>query len=113
MKVENAVIKALETPVPRELADNIRAAARRETVARAWRRRAAWLFAPLATGIAAAVVISLFSRAPQTPSAPGFQLAQPIRQAQTLVSLAAGGNEFYEEVDVNTLARDLLSLQGF
>jgi len=115
-RAEQAFVKALEIPVPQELVDAIRAAARRQTALRAWRRRAAWFFAP---ALAAAIAIAAFFTIPRLldePDAPSQRLARPAsfhQHAQTLVSLAAGGNEYHEEADVHSLAEDLLSLQGF
>jgi len=116
-RAEQAFLKALEMPVPQELVDNIRNAARHRSAIRAWRRRAVWVFAP---AVAAAVAIAAFFTIPRLlldePDAPASQFARPAsfhQQAQTLVSLAAGGNEYHEEADVHSLAEDLLSLQGF
>jgi len=111
--LENAFARALETPVPPGLVENIRRAARRRAALRAWRRRAAWWAAP---ALAAAALAALFVFPRPAADTPSPRLARPAsfhEHAQTLVSLAAGGTEFHAEADVHSLARDLLTLQGF
>jgi len=104
---ERAFLNALEMPVPSELRAAVQHAARRELRARAFRRRVAWLLSPAAAAAVVAVMVGIFARAPRDNAVPVLSLAS------TLVSLAAGGDNYHEEADVDSLAYDLLSLQGF
>ena len=106
---ERAFINALEAPVPAELRAAVQHAARREISARAFRRRVAWCLSPVAVAAVILIMLGLL-HAPDAVSAQPFTAQH---HARTLVSLAAGGDIYHEEADVNSLARDLLSLQGF
>ena len=99
-------LDCLDIPVPPELRAAVQFAARREIRARALRRRFAWCVSPVAAAAVVAVMIGLLARAPRENPSPFFH-------ASTLVSLAAGGDNYHEDADVDSLAWDLLSLQGF
>jgi hypothetical protein len=104
--VERAFLNALESPVPPELRAAVQFVARRELRARAFRRRVAWCVSPAAAAVLL-IMLGLLANAPRNAPVPIFSLAT------TLVSLAAGGDNYHEEANIDSLAQDLLSLQGF
>ncbi len=109
--VEHIFKSALDAPVPPVLIANIHAAARRQVFARAWQRRIVWILAPAAAAVV--IMAGFLATAPRTDSPSVVQTPAPRHHAQILVSLAAGGDMYSEDNDVDTLAQGLLSLQGF
>ena len=111
---ERAFRAGLETPVPLELRAALHKAARHQIAVRARRRRVAWFAVPTAAAAAVMLMLSLLNRPTPAP-APVHAAAPPTfhHHARNLVALAAGGNTYHEEADMESLASDLLSLQGF